>query len=91
MILCFRHASQRGGVFALSGECQYKCASLDACIAPALWCDGVVQCPQGEDERLSECSALLRVPAHYAAAMLALTILTVIAVVSFEIHLIFCD
>ncbi|XP_013139476.1 PREDICTED: uncharacterized protein LOC106104080 [Papilio polytes] len=77
-----RHASQRGGVFALSGECQYKCASLDACIAPALWCDGVVQCPQGEDERLSECSALLRVPAHYAAAMLALTILTVIAVIA---------
>ncbi|KOB64833.1 Low density lipoprotein receptor-related protein-like protein [Operophtera brumata] len=61
-----RHPSSRGGVYALSGECAYRCTSLDACIAPALWCDGVAQCPGGEDERLAHCSALLRVPAHNA-------------------------
>ncbi|XP_034840103.1 uncharacterized protein [Maniola hyperantus] len=77
-----RHASDRGGVFALSGECPYRCESLDACIEPALWCDGIAQCPQGEDERLSQCSALLRVPAHYAVAVLALTILAAFAVIA---------
>ncbi|XP_072943885.1 uncharacterized protein [Epargyreus clarus] len=77
-----RHSSDRGGVFALSGECEYRCESLDACIAPALWCDGVAQCPRGDDERLSQCSALLRVPAHYAAALLALSVLAAFAVIA---------
>lgn len=77
-----RHASSHGGVFALSGECEYRCPSLDACISGALWCDGVAHCPRGEDERLAYCSALLRVPAHYAAALLALTALAAAAVVT---------
>lgn len=77
-----RHASSHGGVFALSGECEYRCASLDACIAAALWCDGIPHCPRGEDERLAHCSALLRVPAHYAVMFLALTVLAAFAVVS---------
>lgn len=71
----------------MSGECEYRCESLDACIAPALWCDGIAQCPHGEDERLSQCSALLRVPAQYAAALLAFSILAAFATVSFVFHL----
>lgn len=78
----FRHPNVRGGVYALSGECEYRCSSLDACIAPALWCDGVAQCPRGEDERLAQCSALLRVPAQYAAVLIALSILAAVALVS---------
>ncbi|XP_011559939.3 uncharacterized protein LOC105390349 [Plutella xylostella] len=77
-----RHASQHGGVYALSGECEYRCESLDACIEAALWCDGVEQCPHGEDERLSQCSALLRMPAQYAAAILALTVLFALALIA---------
>ncbi|XP_041977811.1 uncharacterized protein LOC121732087 [Aricia agestis] len=77
-----RRALPRGGVFALSGECAHRCASLDACISPALWCDGVAQCPDGSDERLAQCSALLRLPPHYALAFIACTLLATFAVIA---------
>ncbi|GBP31499.1 hypothetical protein EVAR_84609_1 [Eumeta japonica] len=76
-----RHASARGGVYALSGECEHRCSSLDACIEPVLWCDGVAHCPDAEDERLSQCSSLLRVPAQYAAALFALAVLAAFAAI----------
>ncbi|XP_028030461.1 uncharacterized protein LOC114243244 [Bombyx mandarina] len=77
-----REASGPGSVFALSGECTHRCASLDACIAAALWCDGMAHCPHGDDERLAHCSALLRLPAHYALALLAFAALTGCALVA---------
>lgn len=65
----------------MSGDCEYRCPSLDACISPALWCDGKDHCPHGEDERLYQCSTLLRMPAQYTAALLALTALFAFAMV----------
>ncbi|XP_049816979.1 uncharacterized protein LOC109597464 [Aethina tumida] len=38
-------------------ECTHKCPELDACINPALWCDGKDHCPSGWDESEGQCGA----------------------------------
>lgn len=81
----FSSPNPQGGVYAMSGDCEYRCPSLDACIEPSLWCDGVSHCPHGEDERLSQCSSLLRMPLQYAAALIALTIIAAFATVSMSL------
>lgn len=45
--------------------CPHYCHSLPGCLAPALWCDGMQDCPAGEDELA--CSHL-QVTLHYCAA-----------------------
>ncbi|XP_045485141.1 uncharacterized protein LOC110995642 [Pieris rapae] len=66
-----RQPTEHGGVFALSGECRYRCPSIDACISPALWCDGISQCPDGSDERLTQCSSFMNAPFHYLTGLIA--------------------
>lgn len=46
----------------LLSDCLYRCPELDACINSTLWCDGVLHCPSGYDEKLTHCLALLQLP-----------------------------
>ncbi|CAH1400417.1 unnamed protein product [Nezara viridula] len=36
-------------------ECKHRCPELDACISPALYCDGHINCPSGFDEDNPDC------------------------------------
>ncbi|XP_014287484.1 uncharacterized protein [Halyomorpha halys] len=40
---------------ASSWECKHRCPELDACISPALYCDGQINCPSGFDEDNPDC------------------------------------
>lgn len=42
-----------------------RCPELNACIPPALWCDGVPHCRSGFDEDESNCAFQLGVPTLY--------------------------
>uniref|UniRef100_A0A182YNW7 DUF7805 domain-containing protein n=1 Tax=Anopheles stephensi TaxID=30069 RepID=A0A182YNW7_ANOST len=50
-------------------ECPYLCPDLNACVNASIWCDGIEQCPSGEDEAFTHCSALLRLPAEILAGL----------------------
>ncbi|XP_035794280.1 uncharacterized protein LOC118467651 isoform X1 [Anopheles albimanus] len=50
-------------------ECPYLCPDLNACVNASIWCDGIEQCPSGEDEAFTHCSALLRLPAEVLAGL----------------------
>ncbi|XP_052859858.1 uncharacterized protein LOC128267111 [Anopheles cruzii] len=50
-------------------ECPYICPDLNACVNASIWCDGIEQCPSGEDEAFTHCSALLRLPAEVLAGL----------------------
>lgn len=60
-------------IFALPAlvqeECPYLCPDLNACVNASIWCDGIEQCPSGEDEAFTHCSALLRLPAEVLAGL----------------------
>lgn len=48
-----------------TGDCQYRCPELDACINATVWCDGVEDCPSGIDEALTHCSIIFQLPPVY--------------------------
>lgn len=52
-------------------ECPHKCPELDACISPALWCDGKDHCPSGWDESESQCGATSKLLTSLPGAALA--------------------
>ncbi|XP_050664549.1 uncharacterized protein LOC126965122 [Leptidea sinapis] len=81
-----RQPSGHGGVFALSGDCEYRCPSIDACISAKLWCDGIKQCPDGEDERLTQCSAFMNAPLHYISGFIAIIICIAIVMIGYVIN-----
>lgn len=56
-------------------ECQFTCPGLDACVNGSIFCDGIEQCPSGEDESFTHCSALLRLPAEVLAGFSVLLLL----------------
>lgn len=56
-------------------ECEFMCPGLDACVNGSIFCDGIEQCPSGEDESFSHCSALLRLPAEVLAGLSVLLLL----------------
>ncbi|KAH8037388.1 hypothetical protein HPB51_009943 [Rhipicephalus microplus] len=45
-------------------NCLHECPELSACISPELWCDGIVHCPSGHDEKPEHCR---RFPTFYVA------------------------
>ncbi|XP_055536271.1 uncharacterized protein LOC129724969 isoform X2 [Wyeomyia smithii] len=54
--------------YAIAAEdCPYQCPDLNACVNASIWCDGIEQCPSGEDESFTNCSAFLRLPAEVLA------------------------
>lgn len=56
-------------------DCIHKCAELNACIAPKLWCDGKQHCPSGQDEDPDVCEIQPPLsPLHVGAAVAAFTI-----------------
>ncbi|XP_058836455.1 uncharacterized protein LOC131693017 isoform X2 [Topomyia yanbarensis] len=68
--------SKRSPSFALvAEECPYLCPDLNACVNASIWCDGIEQCPSGEDESFTNCSALLRLPAEILAGFCVLLLL----------------
>ncbi|XP_029726486.2 uncharacterized protein LOC109623124 isoform X2 [Aedes albopictus] len=56
-------------------ECPFTCPGLDACVNGSIFCDGIEQCPSGEDESFTHCSALLRLPAEVLAGFSVLLLL----------------
>lgn len=57
-------------------DCIHKCSELQACIAPKLWCDGVKNCPSGQDEDPEVCEAKPPLsPLHVGIAVASFTLL----------------
>ncbi|XP_038115047.1 uncharacterized protein LOC6050731 isoform X2 [Culex quinquefasciatus] len=56
-------------------ECPFQCPDLNACVNESIWCDGIAQCPSGEDESFTHCSALLQLPAEILAGFSVLLLL----------------
>ncbi|XP_058457818.1 uncharacterized protein LOC131434755 isoform X2 [Malaya genurostris] len=70
--------------FALiTEECPYMCPDLNACVNASIWCDGIEQCPSGEDESFTNCSALLRLPAEILAGFCVVLLLICLGVTAY--------
>ncbi|XP_055630213.1 uncharacterized protein LOC129771009 isoform X2 [Toxorhynchites rutilus septentrionalis] len=63
------------GLALITEDCPYVCPDLNACVNASIWCDGIAQCPSGEDESFTHCSALLRLPAELLAGFSVLLFL----------------
>lgn len=57
-------------------DCVHKCSELQACISPKLWCNGVKNCPSGQDEDPDVCEAKPPLsPLHVGMAVASVTLL----------------